>query len=406
MSLSVPLPTPPTTSLPSLRSLEGLTGDVVFSALRNLYALYCPVSSALIFPRKKPKVPLGEALTPLVDSGYVSGDDGEQDDDDGEVDALESLRADAFERNFAERWLTGFIARAESLPCWSSNDECETAVDQASYVLASFSTTADEPLDGEDEGLLREFSFALGGSSAGADQPGSELLQVRLVDKPISTGTDHTDVGLQSWGASIIFSDLICGSPERFGLTRLGSSPQVLELGAGTGLVGLTLARLLPRLGAADANVVATDYHPAVLENLRENVAANCTPESAPRMEVCLLDWSAPSFEPPLDKPADMIVATDVVYAPEHAVWLRDCVGRYLAPNGSFWLMATVRENGKFEGISNTVQAAFTNVDDPPRAADGRVLMILGSEKLAKRSGVGRGDESGYNLFRIGWAAA
>ncbi len=34
----------------------------------------------------------------------------------------------------------------------------------------------------------------------------------------------------------------------------------------------------------------------------------------------------------------------------------------------------------------------------------GRELTILGEEWLEKRRGVGRGDESGYRLFRIGWA--
>ena len=34
---------------------------------------------------------------------------------------------------------------------------------------------------------------------------------------------------------------------------------------------------------------------------------------------------------------------------------------------------------------------------------DGRVLTILDEEWIEKRPGVGRGDESGYRLFRIGW---
>ena len=48
-----------------------------------------------------------------------------------------------------------------------------------------------------------------------------------------------------------------------------------MELGAGTGLVSLALARLLPQLGVHDAKVVATDYDDAVLENLRANITAN-----------------------------------------------------------------------------------------------------------------------------------
>jgi hypothetical protein len=98
-----------------------------------------------------------------------------------------------------------------------------------------------------------------------------------------------------------------------------------------------------------------------------------------------------------------MLIATDVVYAPEHAVWLRDCATLLLGPNGVFWLVATVRQTGRFEGISDTVEAAFA-IKDRPRGKDGRLLSILDSEKLEKRGRVGRGDESGYKLFRIGWA--
>ncbi|KAI1855579.1 hypothetical protein JX265_005982 [Neoarthrinium moseri] len=393
-------PQAPTAFLPALRSLDDLTEEVVSSALRSLYALYCPLSSALRFGavHEKSKTPRSEAPTPLVDSGYVSGD---EEDEDGE-ETLAALRADAFERSHATRWLTGFIARAEGLALWSSEDACESAIEQASYVLASFSTAVEEELDEEDAGIIRQFSFKLGPPSG--DEPPA-VVEVHLLDKPISTGADHTDVGLQSWGASIVFSDLLCGSPERFGLRSLGSAPHILELGAGTGLVGLTLAKLLPSLGFPGARVVATDYHPAVLDNLRGNIASNFAAETSTPMEACLLDWSAPSFEAPLDKKADLIVATDVIYAPEHATWLRDCVAKYLGPNGVFWLMATVRQNGKFEGISDTVEAAFANVDELPRDDGGRVLKIIGNESLEKRRGIGRGDESGYRLFRVGWVA-
>jgi hypothetical protein len=98
-----------------------------------------------------------------------------------------------------------------------------------------------------------------------------------------------------------------------------------------------------------------------------------------------------------------MLFATDVVYAPEHARWLRDCATQLLSDNGVFWLLVTIRPNGKFAGIGDTVEAAFT-ATDRPYGRTGQRLDILQREKLDKRSGVGRGDESHYELFRIGWA--
>jgi hypothetical protein len=158
---------------------------------------------------------------------------------------------------------------------------------------------------------------------------------------------------------------------------------------------------LIPTLGVKDSKIIATDYHPAVLENLQSNISINYTDPSP--IETKCLDWADFSLDAPFDVPASMLFATDVVYAPEHARWLRDCATRLLSEGGVFWLLVTIRPNGKFVGIGDTVEAAFAEVDRP-LGKDGKRLDILERQKLDKRSGVGRGDESHYELFRIGWA--
>ncbi|KAI0160043.1 putative methyltransferase-domain-containing protein [Hypoxylon sp. FL1284] len=383
----------PTSSLPPLRSPTTLPGEQIFAALDNLHELYCPVSlSQAIKSQLEHGKAHGDLPAQQADSGYVSEDE----DDIDSKGALDALRADAFERNFAIRWLTTLIARAEEL-LLIDEDEREHVVDKASYVLASFSKAVDEDEE-EDPGLTRDFSFALALSGTPESDAREKVkIDVRLHDGPHAT-TDHTDVGLQSWGASIVFSDLLCASPARFGLTRcaLGASPRIIELGAGTGLVSLALDKALPHLGVPDATLIATDYHPAVLDNLRSNIAL-----TRAGVKACALDWSNPILEAPLDAPADVLVATDVVYALEHAVWLRDCATRLLSPKGVFWLMMTIRPNGRFEAVVDSVETAFQGTT--PKAADGRHLAILAMEAVEKRQGVGRGDESGYKLFRIGW---
>ncbi|RYP60296.1 hypothetical protein DL771_010560 [Monosporascus sp. 5C6A] len=466
-----PLLLPPTGSLPALRSLDRVTEDELAAALGNLYALYCPLPPSFAFHQSSGSERGGKYVgavaatatgssTPIViDSGYVSeneDEDGDRGGGDGDhAAAAESLRADPFERGFAKCWLTGFIARSEELTCFGTEEARERAVECASCVLSSFfaSTAAEEERHAEETAqIAREFSFELflspafdaasitaaaaatspaavsdEGAKGNADAPATTtaVIKVRLNDGLAgASNDDHTDVGLQSWGASIVFSELLCAAPERF-LGRIlptepaavlpglnpKTNPRIVELGAGTGLVSLVLAAALPRLGVSHPSVVATDYHPAVLANLRANVVANFpTPSSsslpaAPVVDVCALDWSAPSPGPPLDEArADVLVATDVVYAPEHAAWLRDCAARLLAPTGVFWLVATVRPNGKFAGISDTVRAAFAAVKEKGRPVDRHRLTILGEEWIEKRRGVGRGDESGYRLFRIGWA--
>ena len=120
-----------------------------------------------------------------------------------------------------------------------------------------------------------------------------------------------------------------------------------------------------------------------------------------PPVTTAVLDWSQPP--PDLKSSSNLLVASDVVYAPEHAAWLRDCAAHLLTPEGNFWLMVTVRKTGKFEGIPDTVESAFA-LEKCPRNEIGKVFRILKTEFVEKRRGIGRGDETGYNLYRIGWA--
>ncbi|KIW03094.1 uncharacterized protein PV09_05739 [Verruconis gallopava] len=372
---------PPTSSLPPVRRLKSVTKDELLSALRNIQQIYCPLRLPTVLHRDKPHQPQP------VDSGYVSEDEVAQDDVSDVEDHVATIRVDEFERSFTVRWLTALIARGAELPF----DEEDTAmiIDQASSILSSFT---DPGHDDAEQALTREFAFP--------NPISSEAVKISLNDAPLS-GTDHTDVGLQSWGASIVFSELLCSTPEKFGIDVLPSRAKILELGAGTGLVSLTLAKLLPALSVANPSIAATDFHPTVLDNLRGNIATNfptgSDAESAPK--AMFLDWSAPPSA--LESTMDMLFAADVVYAPEHARWLRDCAGVLLAPAGVFWLMITLRNHGKFEGISATVGIAFE--DAPPLIKNGRALRIIERQLFKKQRGVGRGDETGYMLFKIGW---
>lgn len=323
----------------------------------------------------------------LVDSGYASRDEEHGEDEIAAVEeATAAICADPFERAFATRWLTSLISRIHEL----GFDEQITnrIIDDAAFILSCFADSS------KDEALTRDFAFPMANGA---------VLNISLNDAPLS-GVDHTDVGLQSWGASVVLSSMLCAAPERFFLAQhaLPNAPKVLELGAGTGLVSLTLAKLLPELAIAGAGLTATDYHPAVLENCEANIVTNFGPSDGGRapLNTMLLDWSQPP--PHLHSTVDLLVASDVVYAPEHAAWLRDCAAHLLKPDGVFWLVATVRQSGKFEGFPNTVEAAFDS-GVCPRSDIGKTFTILETQQVEKRQGIGRGDESGYVLYRIGW---
>lgn len=170
---------------------------------------------------------------------------------------------------------------------------------------------------------------------------------------------------------------MIALDPLTFGLGV--PNHRALELGAGTGLLSLVWKGMSERLGAP-SEVFATDYHEAVLDNLKRNVEANSaaiTPAASPSgsranspyinpadsstnvsslassssslpVQAHKLDWSAVhstrafaaassrgqpvavSMPPPFDRPFHTLLAADVVYGPEHAEWLKSCVEQFL----------------------------------------------------------------------------
>ncbi|KAF4612433.1 hypothetical protein D9613_004373 [Agrocybe pediades] len=394
---STPL-TAPSLSLPPLGRLAEQTTERITLAMRNLQHIYFPTassSSVLSIPKRNIKHTIHDTSVP--DSGYASA---EEDDDDEALtteisvsgedtqEADELLRADPFERAFAIKWVTGFVTRSDDWVAAAISEEeskkRSSILDEATVLLSSFVGGEDE----EDVALTRTFSF-----------PGG--IHVELNDAPLSKD-DHTSVGLQSWGSSILLADRFCSEPEFFSLApRSGDKPlRILELGAGTGMLSIVASKILQ---GSSVEIVATDYHPDVLENLRKNVATNFS--SSTSITVTALDWENPYYEAPFDKPFDIILAADVIYHPSHAKWIKDCVGKLLdrSPGAEavFWLIIPVRTTGRHEGMDATVDALF--VDDSSSSSGPGKLAILHREEVGRQGSVGRADEGAYKLFKIGW---
>ncbi|TFY59768.1 hypothetical protein EVJ58_g5583 [Rhodofomes roseus] len=258
---------PPTACLPRLSTLADCSVQELTQALDNLRAIYCrsptPPLSLKLPAKHIPKHVIHDISAP--DSGYASAEDDEDDegiaDEIGTDDAFDPdvLRSDAFEREFAIRWLTGFAARSDTWVYAPAVEEEPDArallVDSATAIL---STLAGEQ---EEEALTRLFVFSCGTGEA-------EEIEVELNDAPLLS-TDHTSVGLQSWASSILLSERLCADPRAFGLaSRSDATPsRILELGAGTGLLSIVSAKILQRQRAEHVplthpTVVATDYHP------------------------------------------------------------------------------------------------------------------------------------------------
>ncbi|PBK76385.1 hypothetical protein ARMSODRAFT_948168 [Armillaria solidipes] len=373
----------PTAFLPPLARLRTFSGAHVSASLRSLRDFYWPsVPSRLTVPVRKASTRIHDQSVP--DSGYASAE--EDDDDDEEEGEEESvgltdedediLRADPLERAFAIKWITGFISRSD---VWIEDtlDEAEAEtrrdlVEEAAQIVSAFA--------GDDEtecAVTRSFEF-------------NGSVEVELNDAPLSS-EDHTSVGLQSWASSILLAEKMCASPGTFGLDK--SWPlRVLELGAGTGLLSIVVAKLVEA-----PTIVATDYHPDVLANLSANVQTNF-PCSSSVIDVRRFDWESPDFGHPMDTPFDIILAADVIYHAKHAEWIKGCIERLLASDGTFWLMIPLRSTGRHEGMDHTVEAVF------PESETASGLVVLEKKTIGRQGGVGRADEGGYKLFKIGWA--
>lgn len=113
----------------------------------------------------------------------------------------------------------------------------------------------------------------------------------------VSEGT----TGLCTWQASIALTNWLLQT-ENLGVT---DSKTILELGAGTGLCGLSLVKF-----CTPKKVILTDGSVAVVENLKTNIALNF--ENTNNIENKFLPWeNIDSFDLQC---IDLILGADVVY--------------------------------------------------------------------------------------------
>lgn len=241
-------------------------------------------------------------------------------------------------------------------------------------------------------------------------------------------------VGLQTWAASIVLADLLIRKPSwihlDFGLRRTERDHlKILELGAGTGLVGLAAARYLQRLeGEGKDEVILTDYHPMILDHLRNNVESVLNTETSPFLEVQVekLDWEEvdsqlKSQDPSSQKwvkgqgDSDLILAADVIYSPTHAAWLHSAILATLkvekelsrSRKARAHVLCARRERGRFgewgliEGVDK-VFGSIWKVEDEVVITE---LRVLERRELPRVKGLGREDENGWVCWTLGWVS-
>lgn len=156
------------------------------------------------------------------------------------------------------------------------------------------------------------------------------------IHEPALTGDD---LGLKTWAASYLLAkrlhtlDLV----QPGALERL----QVLELGSGTGLVGLAMAGL-------GADVVVSDMasiHANLARNVQDNSAT--VAQSGGSARAGILDWTNPTICELLPNAGNeserknitekfpVILAADSLYSPEHPHMLVDTIGTWISDDNN-----------------------------------------------------------------------
>ncbi|KAG7440065.1 uncharacterized protein BT62DRAFT_976242 [Guyanagaster necrorhizus] len=282
------------------------------------------------------------------------------------VAVLDEWRSDPFERSYAIRWLTALVSQA--VLCSEELNHDDALIAEAAALLAICSGTAGAGV------IHRDFVFA----------PGA--IQVRLTDAPLEN-QDFGSVGAQTWGGACVLAEAIVEDPLAFGLHP---GTRVLELGAGTGLVSIIVGKLLE----GRVTIVATDFHPSVLDNLKANIANNFAQPASVAISSTFLDWAdSDNHDRSLDIPFDVVLGGDIVYDAQHAVWIQACLRKFLRKGAVFHLVIPLRPT--FATESNTVESVFR---------DGE-LVVLSRETVICDAENGISDEAvEYAYYKIGWA--
>ena len=174
------------------------------------------------------------------------------------------------------------------------------------------------------------------GGSVNVDDGNGSSITLQITE---TAGLKAKGLSFATWGAAFVLSNLIhrISLPPHDSEHSTGEDFDVLELGAGTGLVGIAAAALWKR------DVLLTDL-PSILPGLAANIEINSLLLQASGASVSCgsLDWNSPSsipvlqtdksIEPQSSTKPSIILAADTLYDPDHAPLMASTIQAWLAP--------------------------------------------------------------------------
>ncbi|KAK5121238.1 hypothetical protein LTR85_005404 [Meristemomyces frigidus] len=165
------------------------------------------------------------------------------------------------------------------------------------------------------------------------DDDEEDVLQIRLHEPALTAD----NLGLKTWASSYLLAKRLVAL--KYSLPPLAQGAAILELGAGTGLVGIAAAAVFK------TDVFLTDL-PDIVPNLERNAKANSlaiASHGGGEVHTAVLDWSDPAvftLPPTADAgspgPAPrhsfpLILAADPIYSPEHPRLLVQAIAHHLS---------------------------------------------------------------------------
>ena len=169
-------------------------------------------------------------------------------------------------------------------------------------------------------------------SGSGNDTPRdfeSHMVQLTLYEPPMTSD----NLGLKTWASSYLLAKQLCSLRQH--IPDLAPDASILELGAGTGLVGMAAALVFER------HTILTDL-PEIVPNLEQNARSNSEAISSRggTVSAAVLDWTRPedleleSFDGSLSS-FPLIVVADPIYSSDHPRMLVDAIKCHMSADQS-----------------------------------------------------------------------
>ncbi len=214
--------------------------------------------------------------------------------------------------------------------------------------------------DAENESDNQDGELTMLNNSEGKEETKTLLIRelpIKNADSPFGETAIDDTTGLGIWSASLVMARWMA---QKSLLGRFDNK-SVLELGAGCGVPGLTVA-----LYSNGTSVYVTDFNPSTIRNLKYNIEINAnrpvTTSSAgdwlERVHASSIDWDNESTWP--EDKMDYIIGSDLIYQKSIVPLLKKVISGLLKPGGRFlYTCPSDGRDGLVEFISTMKKQGF-----------------------------------------------